>query len=257
MTYTAKIGLSLESVDPDSNPQDFVRLARIAEDAGFDGVFLPDHVLRLHRAFADPLIALAAIAGSTHTISIGTSVLVLPYRQPVVLANQLLTLDAISGGRLIVGAGIGWNESELAATGASPKTRGTRADRALVTLRSLMSGDPFTYADDEFTTTNARPGTAPIRPGGPPLWVGGDGDAALKRAARFGNAWHAFNANPNTIATARATIDKLKPTQDVAITTTTEISDHQQADEQISVLAKAGASWIILSPTQPATTASI
>jgi alkanesulfonate monooxygenase SsuD/methylene tetrahydromethanopterin reductase-like flavin-dependent oxidoreductase (luciferase family) len=204
MTDTPKIGLSLESVDPDTNPTDFVRLALTSEAAGFAGVFLPDHVLRLHRAFANPLIALAAIAGATTTISIGTSVLVLPYRQPVVRANQLLTLDAISGGRLIVGAGIGWNESELAATGASPTTRGARADRALLTLRSLMGNDPFTYTDEEFTTTNARPGIAPIRPGGPPLWIGGDGDAAFKRAARFGNAWHAFNATPTQIETARS-----------------------------------------------------
>jgi alkanesulfonate monooxygenase SsuD/methylene tetrahydromethanopterin reductase-like flavin-dependent oxidoreductase (luciferase family) len=121
----------------------------------------------------------------------------------------------------------------------------------------MMNNEPFTYTDDDYTVTNAQPGIAPIRPGGPPLWIGGDGPAALKRATRFGNAWHAFNATPDQIRSSQATIHELQPERPIALTTTVAVSDTQQASEQISALSNAGAAWIVLSPAQPITSDSI
>jgi probable F420-dependent oxidoreductase len=234
-----RLGLSLAAIDPDNEAELFVQTAIEAERAGFESVFVPDHVLHVDRGFADPLIVLAAIAASTSKIKIGTSVLVLPYRQPVLLANQLATLDRLSNGRLIVGVGVGWNNDEYAATGADPARRGQMTDEGLRVLRNLLAGG---------STQGHRLGVAPTRPGGPPLWVGGHGEAALRRTATFADAWHGFNAEPAEVQSVRTQLAALAPDRNISLTTAIPKSALGDLGERVRRLHDAGAEFVVLQP---------
>ncbi len=178
--------------------------ARDAEEAGADDLWVSDHLLlpvgseRPPASFHDPLTVLTWAAAHTRTAGLGTSVLVAPYRHPVVLAKALASLDALSGGRVIAGLASGWMESEFAAVGVPFRERGRRTDGAIATCRSLWRGD---------VVDGNRLLPAPARPGGPPVWVGGDGDAGVRRAARLGDAWHTTISDPARLTERIAALD--------------------------------------------------
>ncbi|WP_231932693.1 LLM class flavin-dependent oxidoreductase [Micromonospora rifamycinica] len=160
-----------------------LRAARNAERIGLDHVLLANHVLENpHGAGFDPVVLLAAVAGATTRLGIATSVLVLPYYQPVVLANQLATLDVVSAGRLAVAVGTGWNPQEFSALGVPLRLRGRRTDESLEVMKALWAGTTADLDDRFASLRGARIGVAPYRPGGPPIWVGGHSDAAIRRA---------------------------------------------------------------------------
>jgi len=130
------------------------------------------------QAVYDPLVTLAFLAGATSRVLLGTSVYLLPLRHPLVTAKQVATLDSLSGGRVVFGVGVGWLEGEFAALGVPFRERGARADEAISVFKAAC-GDA---RDDVLPKPLQRPH--------PPLWIGGRSDAALRRAARFGDAWH-------------------------------------------------------------------
>lgn len=172
-----------------------VTLASAAEAAGVDDLWVSDHVLarrgsvRPPEQFHDALTVLTWAAAHTSRIGLGTSVLVAPYRHPVTLARATATLDALSGGRLILGIGSGWQRREFAALGIPFAERGARTDEAIAVCRALWSGAAdFAGRFTSYTEMTLRPG--PARPGGPPIWIGGVSAAAARRAARLGDAWH-------------------------------------------------------------------
>ncbi|GAA3786033.1 LLM class flavin-dependent oxidoreductase [Streptomyces coacervatus] len=154
--------------------------ARTAEELGFDHVFVSGHAVAGEVGVTpDPLVTLAAVAGATGRIGLVTSVLVLPLYNPVVLAHQTATLDRLSGGRFTLGVGTGWDTQEYAAVGVPFAGRGRRADEQLAAVRELWRGEG-----------EVRLGVLPRTEGGPAVWVGGHSDAALRRALRYGDAWH-------------------------------------------------------------------
>lgn len=176
--------------DADQELDGIVETSLAAERSGFDHVIAGSHVLAGELGVTlDPLIMLAAIAGATSRIGIATSVLILPLYNPVVLAHQTATLDRISKGRFALGVGTGWDRSEFDAVGVPFGARGKRTDEHLARIDALWRG----------AEPGMRIGVAPYTDGGPPVWVGGQSDAALRRAVRFGNAWHGSVSGPQEL----------------------------------------------------------
>jgi probable F420-dependent oxidoreductase len=195
-----RLGISLEPLGPAAGRESVLGAALRAERAGFDSVQMSSHLLANQFGSAiDPLVMLAAVAGATSSLELGTSVLILPYYDPVVLANQTASLDVLSGGRFTLGVGAGWNAEEFGAVGVQVAERGRRSDEYLAILKALWSGDAADYAGEFTRFENARLGVRPVTPGGPAIRVGGHSDAALRRALRFGDGWHGSGVAPGDL----------------------------------------------------------
>jgi probable F420-dependent oxidoreductase len=172
-------------------------VARMADDLGYDSVWCNDHVVipasnddggepayaaaygqQRRQNIYEPLITLAYLAAMTQRVLLGTSVFLLPLRNPVVAAKQAATLDRLSDGRLVLGVGVGWLEGEFEAVGVPFRQRGRRTDEAIAVLKTLCAEDAVEFLPK------------PVQRPHPPLWIGGRSDAAIRRAARSGDAWH-------------------------------------------------------------------
>ena len=176
---------------------DVIDLAVEAEEHGFDSVWVNHHVLNVgyiaDRLGSDPyhdaLTVLSWVGARTERVRLGTSVLVLPYLHPMVLAKQLATLDQLSGGRLICGVGVGSLPEENAALGVDYDGRGAYADESIEVLMALWSSSVADHEGQRFSFTELRQGPQPVQ--APlPLWVGGAGGPARRRVARYGHGWH-------------------------------------------------------------------
>ena len=186
--------------------------ARAAEEGGADDLWVSDHLLlpvgsrRPPELFHDPLTVLTWAAAATDRAGLGTSVLVAPYRHPVLLAKALASLDFLSGGRVIFGVASGWLEPEFAALGARFDQRGARTDEAIRACRALWSGAER-FEGRWLRIEGMRLSPPPAQPGWPPVWVGGDSDAGLARAARLGDGWHTTVSDPAVLAERLSHLD--------------------------------------------------
>lgn len=190
------IGVQLPHFGPLASAEGTVALAREAEQFGFDSVWVGDHLAyppayaeRFGTVFYEAVTTLTWVAAATRRVRVGTAVLVLPYRHPLVLARQLATLDVLSGGRLTVGVGAGWMAEEFAALGVPLAERGARTDEALHVLRLLWGADQACFAGRFYRFDEVLATPRPIQRPGPPVWVGGNTPTARRRAARWGEAW--------------------------------------------------------------------
>jgi probable F420-dependent oxidoreductase len=204
------LGVSLQPRWPLDDGTAVLRAARYAEDLGFAHVAVGNRLLDSGFGLdTDPLVLLSAVAGMTTHLRLLTSVLVVPYSPAVVLANQAATLDVVSGGRLILGVGTGWNPEEFDAVGVPARDRGARTDDHLAAARVLWAQRPADF-DGPFTRLrSARLGVPPVTPGGPPVWVGGHSDAALRRALRVGDGWYGTGADAAEVAGVRRRLSEL------------------------------------------------
>jgi probable F420-dependent oxidoreductase len=183
-------------------------IARLAEAAGFDGVgvtdhpFPDDHWLARggHHAF-DPFVALSFMAAATSEVQLLTFVLVAGYRNPYLAAKSLGSLDKLSGGRVIAGMAAGYLRSEFEALGAAFEGRGRLFDAGLAAMRAAWTGETIDL-DGPFPVHGHTQLPAPARPGGPPIWIGGNSEAARRRAAEQGDGWLPF---PQAEAMAKIT----------------------------------------------------
>jgi len=202
-----KIALFASLVGPNVEPGLLAALGRGAEERGFESIWMGEHVLELTRSasrypysddgqlpemisggMGEPLAALAFLAACTRRVRLGTGVLILPQRNPVYLAKEIATLDRLSAGRVDLGVGIGWQREEFTACGADWPGRGKRADEYLELMRELWSGDPARFSGRFWELPECRQQPGPIQ--NPlPVHVAGESDAALRRAARFGQGW--------------------------------------------------------------------
>jgi probable F420-dependent oxidoreductase len=241
-------------------------VAQEAETQGFDSVWVPDHVLRVFGPILDPLSVLSFAAGVTQHVGMGTNVLVVPYRHPLILANEAASLDVLSGGRFVLGVGAGWNEEEFSALGISARERGRRTDEALEAMRRLWAGGPATYEGRYYSFVGATLGTSPETEGGPPILVGGYSDAALRRALRFGQKWGGFMDSPERIRRVRERLRHLaegagRNPRELEIATTFRLraptAETQDSAERVAgellQLGEAGVDLCVLaiSPTRP------
>jgi probable F420-dependent oxidoreductase len=207
-------------------------VARTADELGFDSIWCNDHLSipsaagdgaaepayaaaygeQRGQSIYEPLIVLAYLAAVTRRVLLGTSVYLLPLRHPLVAARQAVSLDRLSGGRLVLGVGAGWLESEFAAVGVPYRQRGRRTDEAIAMLISLCGEDGADFLPK------------PVQRPHPPLWIGGRSGAAVRRAARFGDAWHPSHL---TVDELRRQIPELRveceragrPADEVTVTT--------------------------------------
>ncbi len=206
--------------------------ARAAERAGFAHYWLPDHVVQFAEypesvypyaagsgqelptqsdeaplqfgddsyantdpanPLADPVIGMAWAAAATSGIELGTNILVLPQRNPVVLAKALATLDSFCGGRVVLGVGVGWAKEEFEACGVDFATRGKRTDAAIGALRVLWTQKTSTHTGAFGSFTGAYSYPKPARAAGIPILIGGESKAAMRRVARLGDGWLPYN----------------------------------------------------------------
>jgi len=186
------------------------RLAARIEVLGFDAIFVGDH-LSFHSPYLDPFVVLSIAAAHTSRLRLQTSVLILPLYQPFRLANAAATLDAASGGRLILGVGVGGEgPKDFAAVEVPIAERGRRADEILQILRRLWTEEgEVTFAGKFYRLDGVRLLVRPARPGGPPIWVGGRSPAAIRRAATLGDAWIGIWVSPKRIREERDRIEEM------------------------------------------------
>ena len=223
-----KVGITCGGIGPYARG-DFLRHSiQAAEAAGFAHYWMPDHVVQFaeypqssypyaegsgqdmpeqsadaplqwnddtyamsdpRNAIIDPVIGMACLSGVTSTIEIGSNILVLPLRDPIVLAKAMATLDAFAGGRALLGVGVGWAKDEADAMGLDFSQRGRRTDEMIEAMRVLWCDEVSSYAGEIFRFEGAYCFPKPARAGGVPILIGGESKAAMRRVARLGDGW--------------------------------------------------------------------
>ncbi len=203
-----RIGFVLPQVGPAAGPQAIVHVAQRAEALGYDSVWVTERLLypvnpqtpyggtpdgslpEPYKYVLDPLEALTFSAAHTHRIALGTSVLDMPYYNPVMLARRLTTLDIFSGGRLRIGLGQGWSKDEYDAVGISPRGLGRRADEFIQVLKTIWTTDPVEFHGHYFHVPKSIIQPKPLQKPHPPLYLAAYSPRALKRAATLANGWN-------------------------------------------------------------------
>ena len=201
-----QFGIHLPQVGRKAGPESIQAAAREAEALGYDNVWVNDHLAVPADAdyppspyFYEPVVTLTWAAAATNRIGLGTSVLILPLRHPVHLAKELATLDLLSQGRLIVGAGVGWLEGEFEALGVPFAERGARTDETIRMLRACWGEDPVSYRGEVIAATLTEVPTQPQPGRRIPIWIGGNSGAALRRAVALGDGWHGIRKTPTEL----------------------------------------------------------
>jgi probable F420-dependent oxidoreductase len=192
-----RVGINLINFGPGVTPESLARSVELAETLGYHLVMISDHVAitpdvqaRYPAPFYDPFTTLGWLAALTRRAELGTTVIILPYRHPLQTARMVANLDRLSGGRLILGIGVGWAKQEFDVLGVPFHQRGAITDDYLAAMKTAWTRDVASY-DGRFVSfrdvhTMPRPARVPH----PPIWVGGASDAALRRAVRHGDGWH-------------------------------------------------------------------
>jgi probable F420-dependent oxidoreductase len=173
--------------------------ARTAEAVGFDSVQVGDHI-QWHAPIIESTVLLATFAAVTTRVRIASDVVILPLRDPVLIAKTVASLDVLSGGRMIFGVGVGGDHpAEYAAMRVPLAERGARANESLEIVRGLWANERFSYAGRHYTLQDVGIAPRPLQPS-LPIWVGGTSDAALRRAARYGDGWISAFASERKLA---------------------------------------------------------
>jgi probable F420-dependent oxidoreductase len=207
-----------------------LELAALAESSGLESLWVADHVI-FPRTFAspypysatgafpldmtqesllEPVAAMGVLVGATRRVKIGTAVLVMPYRHPVLLARMLVTLDVLSGGRMLLGAGVGWLAEEFAALGARPfAARGRVTDECIEIVKRLCRGGEVTFQGEHYRLDPVVSIPGSVQRPHPPVLIGGTSNAALRRAARLGDGWVSTGLRPERLQARLSTLQKL------------------------------------------------
>jgi probable F420-dependent oxidoreductase len=200
-----KFGLALPNFGKYAEKDPILKIVKTGEDLGFDSIWVSDHVVipEAHHGFGnvfyEPLTTLTYIAACTNRMLLGTSVIILPYRNPLVLAKMMSTLDVLSGGRIILGVGAGWMKEEFQALGIPYRERGAITDEYIQVLKILWSEEKPHFAGRycRFSDINFLP--RPVQKPHPPVWIGGNSRKAIERAVNLGEGWHPVGLTPDEI----------------------------------------------------------
>jgi probable F420-dependent oxidoreductase len=203
-----KLGFALPNIGPIGTAEAVSKVAQSAEALGFDSLWTIERLLypvkpqtpypatpdgslpEPYKYVLDPLEALTFAAAQTKTIGLGTSVLDIPYYNPVMLARRLTTLDVLSSGRLRVGLGLGWSKDEMDAAGADMKQRGARADEFLQVLKAIWTTNPVEFRGKFYTVPKSYIYPKPVQQPHPPIYLAAFVPAALNRLARMADGWN-------------------------------------------------------------------
>lgn len=214
-----EFGFNLPNGGPLAKPETIVRIAARGEELGFSIFAVPDHIIfpsnDIHSRYPystdgsyiyaqneggdvlEPLALLAYLAGVTKKARLLLSVLVVPYRHPVLTAKLLSTIDLLSNGRVIAGVGTGWMEQEFPPVGAPPfAERGKVTDEYIAAYREMWANERPSFAGKYVQIENIVFSPRPVQKGGIPIWVGGESEPAMRRTARLGDAWYPIGCNP-------------------------------------------------------------
>jgi probable F420-dependent oxidoreductase len=198
-----------------ASPEAIVAAAKKAEAVGFEAIFVNDHVIVGADARSaprtnvyDPFVSMSFIAAHTSRIGVGVSVLIMPYRNPIPTAKALATLDLMSGGRAIVGVGVGWNEAESKALGVPFHERGARTNEYLRLWQACWAPGLVSFDGKFFSFADMHVSPKPVQQPHPPIWIGGFSDAALRRAARFAAVWQPTPMPSDQLVERRAALAK-------------------------------------------------
>ena len=237
MASAMEFGVSLPSRGPLARPDIVLKIAAKAEALRYASVFVSDHIVLptssarsvypysptgqlpggANQDYLEPLSLLAHLAQATTKVRLGTSVLVVPYRNPVTTAKTLATIDVLSRGRVILGAGVGWLREEFEAVSAPPfAERGRVTDEYLSLMRAMWTKDPVSFAGRFYTVRDVHALPKPVQRGGIPIWIGGHTDSALKRTAVLGDAWHPIGLRPPAMLLPDEYAAKVKQLQSYA-----------------------------------------
>lgn len=274
-----KLSVEFPSVAYREGPAAVARLAKAIEEIGYDHIDIFDHVVMGYGTADRPtgpyaagmpileaLMTLSYTAAVTSRVTLGTEVLVLPQRQPVLVAKQVSTLDTLSGGRVRLGLGIGWQESEYEALGEDFHTRGKRMDEAIQLMR-IYWGDTQVDFQGQYYQAVAM-GMEPKPPQGSklPIWVGGHSQAAYRRVGRFGDGWlasritDASDAKLSIDAIRRAAADAGRDPDAIGLQSMVAppprddagkrfYAEHDQVVARVAALQKMGFHWASLNAT--------
>jgi len=206
-----RFGVPLPTFRQAASPDAIRQVAQRAEQLGFDGIWVSDHIVipqseadRFARGFGDttgigsliyePLTVLAFAAACTSRIRLGTTVIILPYRNPLVMAKILSTLDVLSGGRVTAGVGVGWMEQEFAALGVPFHDRGALSDEYIEAMKALWAQDRPAFHGQHVQFDNVGFEPKPVQKPHIPVWIGGNSRSAIRRAVALGDGWHPTRA---------------------------------------------------------------
>ncbi|MBF8266718.1 MAG: family F420-dependent class oxidoreductase [Dehalococcoidia bacterium] len=191
-----QFGVNLLNFGPGVSPSGLLRWTLIAESLGYHFAMISDHLAvtkevskRYPEPYYDAFATLPWLAGQTKNIKLGTTVIVVPYRHPVLMARLGANIDNVSGGRFIFGVGIGNTQTEYEALGIPFHQRGAIANEYLSAIKTLWTNETASFSG-KYVSFQDVSGIECLQKPHPPIWVGGVSDAALKRAVRFGEAWH-------------------------------------------------------------------
>lgn len=225
-------------------------LPQIAESLGYSTVWLTDHVIGLRHfqpvyepEWAEIVTSMAYMAATTTSIRLGTGVLVIPYRDPVLTAKMIATIDRLSDGRVTLGIGAGWSKAEYGALGVMRHypVRGAVTDESLDLMIRCWQGGEVDWKSASFELRAVNTDPVPVQRPHSPIWVGGQSPAALRRAARVGDAWHPTNIPAEEVATLAS---KLAALTDRPIPTTIRLNvkaeDLDRAAEILGAYAAIG-----------------
>jgi len=274
-----KLSVEFPSVSYREGPAAVSELARAIERIGYDHIDIFDHVVMGHPIEGRPrgpynaampileaLMALSYMAAVTTRVTLGTEVLVLPQRQPALVAKQVSTLDTLSGGRVRLGVGVGWQESEYEALGEPYRTRGARMDEAIRLLRAYWGDAEVSFESAHYPTVSMAMEPKPPQAGRLPIWIGGLSEAAFRRVGRLGDGWLASRVTD--AASAREAIEAIRrhaeaagrdpgaiglqsmvapPPRDAA--GKTFYADHDAVVARVAALKAWGFGWVALNAT--------
>ena len=222
-------GTSMPSRGDMASPANLRTLAQRAESLDFDSAWVSDHIIlprsvdsfypyaangvatfRPDEDYYEPLAALNFLAGCTQKIRLGTHVLILPYRNPVLTAKMISTLDVLSEGRFILGAGVGWMEEEFKALGLDTfAQRGAVTDEYIQLFKELWTKDNPEFQGEHYQLSESGFQPKPVQKPHPPIWIGGHTNPAIRRAAKYGDGWMPIGLRPPAILEPEELAEKI------------------------------------------------
>jgi probable F420-dependent oxidoreductase len=251
-----RVGIHLPQIGRKAGPEAIRRAAMQAEELGFDDLWTSEHIIVPRGAsyppspiFYDPVLTLTWAAAYTKRVGLGTSVLVLPMRHPLPLAKELATLQNLSEGRLILGAGVGWLEAEFAALGVPFRERGRRMDEGIAMMRAVWRDDPVSFSAHMIPAVveDMRSLPHPVRP--IPIWIGGSSEPALKRALRL-DGWHGSRVTPEAAGPIVKRLRAARPEPEFAISIRSgwDGKDEGALTARLAGFAAAGVGHVLVEP---------
>ena len=255
-----RVGIHLPHIGRKAGPEAIRRAAIQAEELGFADAWTSEHIIIPKGApyppsalFYDPVLTLTWAAAFTKRIRLGTSVLVLPMRHPLPLAKELATLQNLSEGRLILGAGVGWMAAEFAALGVPFRERGRRMDEGIAMMRAVWSEDPVSFSARHIPAVidDMRMLPPPVKP--IPIWIGGSSTAALTRATRL-DGWHGSRLSPEEVEPIVRQLRAKRPDPDFAVSLRHGWNGKDDAalGARLAAYAEAGIDHILVEPAERA-----